>query len=118
MYDEKTARQVREPRPYYTDAYTTSFDARVTDRRHDERGHWVTLEHSYFYPESGGQEADAQTIAKWILGSPKALRSTFSISSSVRARPATRQVFLSKAPGTSRIFLPGFSRSVWIAKAL
>ncbi len=63
MHDEKTARRVEEPRPYYGDPYTTTFDSRVTDRRRDERGLWVTLERSYFYPESGGQEADRGALS-------------------------------------------------------
>jgi len=45
-------------RPYYDDPYTTRFTAIVTGRREDERGLWVKLDRSYFYPESGGQEPD------------------------------------------------------------
>lgn len=63
MYDEKTARRVHSPRPYYDDAYTTAFAARVSGRRRDERGLWVTLDRSYFYPESGGQEADRGALS-------------------------------------------------------
>jgi len=45
-------------RPYYEDPYTTRFEASVTGRRDDERGSWVKLDRSFFYPESGGQESD------------------------------------------------------------
>ncbi|HKA23849.1 MAG TPA: alanyl-tRNA editing protein [Candidatus Eisenbacteria bacterium] len=50
-------------RPYYSDPYTTRFIATVTGRREDERGPWVKLDHSYFYPESGGQEADRGALS-------------------------------------------------------
>ena len=62
-YGEKTARRILEPRPYYSDPYTTVFDTRVVVRRQDERGLWVALERSYFYPESGGQEPDRGTLS-------------------------------------------------------
>ena len=62
-YSEKTARKILEPRPYYADPYTTTFDTRVLDRKQDERGLWVALERSYFYPESGGQEPDRGTLS-------------------------------------------------------
>jgi alanyl-tRNA synthetase len=63
LNDEKTARRVSGPRPYYEDAHTTSFAAWVVGRRRDERGLWVTLDRSYFYPESGGQEADRGSLS-------------------------------------------------------
>jgi alanyl-tRNA synthetase len=50
-------------RPYHKDSYTTSFSSRVAASREDERGHWVALENSYFYPEGGGQESDRGTIS-------------------------------------------------------
>src|SRR5262249_23047648 len=50
-------------RPYYDDPYTTKFSASVTGRRTDERGTWVKLDRSYFYPESGGQEADRGALS-------------------------------------------------------
>jgi alanyl-tRNA synthetase len=50
-------------RPYYSDPYTTKFNAHVIGRRADERGDWVKLDQSYFYPESGGQEADRGSLS-------------------------------------------------------
>ena len=45
-------------RLYYDDAYTTRYTARVAEVG-DHRGRpAVTLDRTYFYPESGGQEAD------------------------------------------------------------
>ena len=58
MEREGPARVWKSARPYFDDPYTTRFAARVTERREDERGHWVALDRSYFYPEGGGQEAD------------------------------------------------------------
>jgi alanyl-tRNA synthetase len=49
-------------RLYYDDAYTTRFTARVSGEG-DVRGNpAVELEETYFYPESGGQEADHGTL--------------------------------------------------------
>jgi len=50
-------------RPYFEDPYRTRFAAAVTARRRDEAGLWVALDRSYFYPESGGQEADRGALA-------------------------------------------------------
>ena len=50
-------------RPYFDDPYTTRFSARVTARRADERGSWVALDRSFFYPEGGGQEADRGSLS-------------------------------------------------------
>lgn len=52
------------PRPdtsrrlYYDDSYTTRFAARVASRGEHKGRPAVELESTYFYPESGGQEAD------------------------------------------------------------
>ncbi|MFI5372921.1 MAG: alanyl-tRNA editing protein, partial [Candidatus Eisenbacteria bacterium] len=49
-------------RLYYDDSYTTRFDA-VIAARGEQRGRpSVELERTYFYPESGGQEADRGTL--------------------------------------------------------
>lgn len=49
-------------RPYYDDAYTTTFPANVT-RRFTHDGHpAVLLDISYFYPTSGGQPYDTGTL--------------------------------------------------------
>jgi alanyl-tRNA synthetase len=50
-------------RPYFEDPYRTRFEAAVTARRQDDAGLWVALDRSYFYPESGGQEADRGALA-------------------------------------------------------
>ena len=45
-------------RLYYDDAYTTRFAARIVARGEHGGRPAVALESTYFYPESGGQEAD------------------------------------------------------------
>ena len=47
-------------RLYYTDAYRTAFDARITELSGD--GHRVYLDQSAFYPTSGGQPFDLGSI--------------------------------------------------------
>ncbi len=49
-------------RPYYTDPYTVSFDANILDATEKDGIHCVTLDKTYFYPTSGGQEHDTGTI--------------------------------------------------------
>jgi alanyl-tRNA synthetase len=49
-------------RRYYDDAYTTRFEARVAALGTHAGRPAVELEHTYFYPESGGQEADRGTL--------------------------------------------------------
>src|SRR4029079_10095739 len=50
------------PRPYFEDPYTVAFQATVASLRSDERGDWVSLRESYFYPTGGGQESDLGTL--------------------------------------------------------
>ena len=50
-------------RLYYDDAYTTRFAARVAGRGEHAGRPAVELESTYFYPESGGQEADRGALA-------------------------------------------------------
>ena len=49
-------------RLYYDDSYTTRFAARVAARGEHRGRPAVELEQTYFYPESGGQEADRGEI--------------------------------------------------------
>ena len=49
-------------RLYYDDSYTTRFTNRVTDRSTRGDRPAVELVATYFYPESGGQEADRGTL--------------------------------------------------------
>src|SRR5262249_19795732 len=49
-------------RLYYDDSYTTRFAARIAARGAHEGRPAVELEATYFYPESGGQEADRGRI--------------------------------------------------------
>ena len=49
-------------RLYYHDAYTTEFDAKVVDRRDQDRGVGLVLNHTFFYPSSGGQPFDVGWI--------------------------------------------------------
>jgi len=49
-------------RLYYDDSYTTRFDAQVAARGTHAGRPAVELERTYFYPESGGQEADRGTL--------------------------------------------------------
>jgi len=50
-------------RRYYDDSYTTKFEARVAGSGEHKGRAAVELETTYFYPESGGQEADRGAIA-------------------------------------------------------
>jgi alanyl-tRNA synthetase len=49
-------------RIYYTDAFTSSFDATVLTAEAGERGVHVTLDTTAFYPSSGGQPFDTGTL--------------------------------------------------------
>lgn len=49
-------------RPYYDDAYTTEFSARVVERLTAEGQPVVALDQTYFYPTGGGQPCDTGTI--------------------------------------------------------
>ena len=46
----------------YDDAYTTRFRARIADADTRENAARVELEETFFYPESGGQEADRGSL--------------------------------------------------------
>ena len=52
-------------RLYYDDSYTTRFEAAVTATGTLAGRPAVELERTYFYPESGGQEADRGRLAGW-----------------------------------------------------
>jgi alanyl-tRNA synthetase len=49
-------------RLYYNDAYTTRFNARIVERFQYRGALAVVLDHSYFYPTSGGQPHDTGTL--------------------------------------------------------
>ncbi len=53
-------------RLYYTDSYTTKFQAKVVERFRHQGQLALVLEQTYFYPTSGGQLADLG----WINGEP------------------------------------------------
>jgi alanyl-tRNA synthetase len=53
---------VGSTRLYYDDSYTTRFDARLADAVTEAGRTRVELDSTYFYPESGGQEADRGSI--------------------------------------------------------
>jgi alanyl-tRNA synthetase len=53
---------VASERLYYDDSYTTRFAARVTALGEHGGRPAAELERTYFYPESGGQEADRGTL--------------------------------------------------------
>jgi len=53
----------RTERLYYTDRYLREFQARVLAAQPAARGYRIYLDRSTFYPESGGQPADAGTLA-------------------------------------------------------
>ena len=48
--------------PYQHDSYRKTFQSRVAEVRQDERGDWVHLEETYFYPTSGGQPHDTGVL--------------------------------------------------------
>lgn len=48
---------------YERDPYLVSLATRVVDAGEDNRGFWVVLEDTVFYPEGGGQPADRGTVA-------------------------------------------------------
>ena len=48
-------------RLYHDDAYLKTFDAVVVDTM-EEKGYWVALDRSAFYPTSGGQPYDTGTL--------------------------------------------------------
>ncbi len=52
-------------RRYYDDSYTTQFRAPIVRRGEIEGRAAVELAITYFYPESGGQEADRGTLGPW-----------------------------------------------------
>lgn len=56
---------MRQKRRYLDDAYTWSFQGRVQALKTTERGTWLALESTYFYPEGGGQPADRGAIGPW-----------------------------------------------------
>lgn len=48
------------------DSYLATFHARVTDVSRDERGTWVRLDRSAFYPHAGGQPHDVGTLTSAV----------------------------------------------------
>jgi alanyl-tRNA synthetase len=52
-------------RLYYTDSYTTRFDATLLEVTEHEGRPALLLDQSYFYPTSGGQANDLGTINGW-----------------------------------------------------
>ena len=54
-------------RRYYDDSYTTQFRAPITRRGELGGRAAVELAATYFYPESGGQEADRGTLGPWTV---------------------------------------------------
>jgi alanyl-tRNA synthetase len=50
-------------RAYYTDSYTMAFEAVVTEQFEMDGRRCLILDHTYFYPASGGQPADRGAIA-------------------------------------------------------
>lgn len=52
-------------RLYYTDSYTTQFEATLLEVTEVEGHPALLLDQSYFYPTSGGQANDLGTIGKW-----------------------------------------------------
>lgn len=54
--------KVMNKRSYYTDSYTTEFSALVIEAQQEENINFIILDHTYFYPTSGGQPFDTGTI--------------------------------------------------------
>ncbi len=49
-------------RAYYTDSYTTMFQAAITERGEEDGRCFLVLDATYFYPTAGGQPSDRGTI--------------------------------------------------------
>src|SRR5690606_40522892 len=49
-------------RLYYTDSYTTSFEARIVEQTSHQDQPAVVLDRTFFYPTSGGQPHDTGTL--------------------------------------------------------
>ena len=47
---------------FYQDTRMIDFDATVTDCLQDEKGWFIVLDRTAFFPEEGGQTADKGTI--------------------------------------------------------
>lgn len=47
---------------YYEDCHLSTFTACVTDCQPSERGYWIALDATAFYPEGGGQSWDTGTL--------------------------------------------------------
>lgn len=45
-------------RLYYSDSWKKTFDAKVTAVKNDDKGAWLCLDQTVFYPEGGGQPYD------------------------------------------------------------
>ena len=60
----------------YDDAYTTRFTARVTGAGEHRGRRALELEATYFYPESGGQEADRGAIGQAKVVDVKEIKMT------------------------------------------
>ena len=61
-YVEKVSRFMKTERLYFADAYLTQFSAQVVARTERGGRPAVALDQSAFYPEGGGQPADAGTL--------------------------------------------------------
>ena len=49
---------------YYEDSHLTAFSATVAEILENEKGFWVALDATAFYPEGGGQPSDRGTLAE------------------------------------------------------
>lgn len=50
-------------RLYYSDSWKKTFSALVTGLKRDEKGDWLCLDQTVFYPEGGGQPCDTGILA-------------------------------------------------------
>ena len=79
-------------RSYYTDSYTTEFSAVVTETLKEDGVNFIILDHTYFYPTSGGQPFDTGTINGIQVTEVGVRKEDGAILHTLESRPQTQEV--------------------------